>query len=123
MDPVKLDEIRKKRNAELMAQLNELKPELKERSLPGAKVTDGAPNKLSEIEKLHPFFSKEMKKRAALQEELREAYSNREPLILRLNSQEDPCCTAASSPGQEEWVVKRISGRCLETVSSKYLTD
>ncbi|KAG2613644.1 hypothetical protein PVAP13_4KG411600 [Panicum virgatum] len=30
---------------------------------------------------------------------LREAYSNREPLILHLNSQEDPCCTAASPPG------------------------
>ena len=36
-----------------MAQLKELKAELKklkeERSLPGAKVTDGAPNKLSEM--------------------------------------------------------------------------
>jgi len=48
-----LDEIRKKRKAERMAQLKELKAELKklkeERSLPGAKVTDGAPNKLSEM--------------------------------------------------------------------------
>ncbi|KAG2613645.1 hypothetical protein PVAP13_4KG411600 [Panicum virgatum] len=33
---------------------------------------------------------------------LREAYSNREPLILHLNSQEDPCCTAASPPAFSE---------------------
>ena len=44
-----MDEIRKKRRAELRAQLEELKSKLKkhkeERSLPG----DGAPNKLSEM--------------------------------------------------------------------------
>ena len=48
-----MDEIRKKRKAELMAQLEELKAEMKklkeEQSLPGAKVTDGAPNKRSEM--------------------------------------------------------------------------
>jgi hypothetical protein len=48
-----LDEIRKKRKAERMVRLKELKVELKklkeERSLHGAKVTDGAPNKLSEM--------------------------------------------------------------------------
>ena len=49
-----MDEIRKKRKAELIAQLEELKSELKERkekkrSLPSAKVTDGDPNKLSEM--------------------------------------------------------------------------
>ncbi|XP_066308083.1 large ribosomal subunit protein uL29x-like isoform X2 [Miscanthus floridulus] len=103
MDPVKLDEIRKKRKAERMAQLKELKAELKklkeERSLPGAKVTDGAPNKLSKIEKLRPFLAEVAKKQRAA---LREAYSNREPPILRLYSQEDPCCTTASPPAFSE---------------------
>ncbi|KAF7023353.1 hypothetical protein CFC21_035883 [Triticum aestivum] len=64
MDPVK--------SAELQAQLKEMRAELKERSLPGAKV---------------------VKKNRA---ELREAYSNLEPPILRLNSRQDPC---ASPPG------------------------
>uniref|UniRef100_A0ACD6AGJ8 Uncharacterized protein n=3 Tax=Avena sativa TaxID=4498 RepID=A0ACD6AGJ8_AVESA len=86
--PVKLDE---KRRAELMAQLKQLKAELKEleeeRSLPCAKVTDGDPNKLSEMDKLGPFLAKLVKKNRAA---LRKAYRNREPLILRLNSREDP---------------------------------
>ncbi|CAN6292374.1 unnamed protein product [Urochloa humidicola] len=103
MDPVKLDETWKKKKAERMAQLKELKAELKklkeERSLPGAKVTDGAPNKLSEIEKLLPFLAKVSKKQRAA---LREAYRNRESPILRLNSQEDPCYTAASPPAFSE---------------------
>jgi len=47
-------------------------------------------------EKLRPFLAEVAKKQRAA---LREAYSNREPPILRLNSQEDPCCTAASPPG------------------------
>ncbi|CAN6286893.1 unnamed protein product [Urochloa humidicola] len=100
MDPVKLDEIRNKRKAELMAQLEELKAELKklkeERYLPSAKVIEGAPNKLSQIEKLRPFIAEAVKKRRAA---LREGYINREPLVLRLNSQEHPCCTTASPPG------------------------
>ncbi|XBI78425.1 hypothetical protein VPH35_088121 [Triticum aestivum] len=77
MDPV--------RSAELRAQLKELKAELKE--LRAAKVTNGVP---SEIRAFVAEVAK--KKRAAL----REAYSNREPLILRLNSRQDPC---ASPPG------------------------
>uniref|UniRef100_A0ACD5Y4F1 Uncharacterized protein n=1 Tax=Avena sativa TaxID=4498 RepID=A0ACD5Y4F1_AVESA len=87
MDPVKLDE---KRKAELVAQLEELKAELKEheeeRSLPGAKP--------SQLEKLGPLLMEVAKKERAV---LLEKYSNyRKPLIVRLNSQQDP---AASPPG------------------------
>ncbi|KAM0909000.1 hypothetical protein ACQ4PT_015071 [Festuca glaucescens] len=99
MDPVKLDELRKKRRAELMAQLKDLKAEmkeLKERSLLGAKIPN-APTK--QMEKLRPILVEVVKKKRA---ELREAYRNRKPPILRLNSQQDPCCTAASPPAFSE---------------------
>ncbi|XBH67329.1 hypothetical protein VPH35_095722 [Triticum aestivum] len=114
MDPV--------RSAELMAQLKELKVELKEKSLPGAKVTNGVPPEI------RAFLAEVAKKqRAALQTQcesqkeklkfnrmledhkkglypncedgntklVREAYSNREPPILRLNSRhrQDPCAS------------------------------
>ncbi|KAK1660411.1 hypothetical protein QYE76_048570 [Lolium multiflorum] len=89
MDPVKWDEMRNKSKAELMAQLNELKAELK-------RPPPVAPNK--QMEELRPFLVEMSKK---IKAELREVYRNREPLILdlRLNSKEDPCCTAASPPG------------------------
>uniref|UniRef100_A0A8R7Q8I2 Uncharacterized protein n=1 Tax=Triticum urartu TaxID=4572 RepID=A0A8R7Q8I2_TRIUA len=79
-DPVK--------RAELRAQLKELKAKLKE--LRAAKVTNGVP---SEIQ---PFLAEMVKKKKAA---LQEAYSNREPLILCLNSRQDPC---ASPPAFSE---------------------
>ncbi|XP_044341016.1 uncharacterized protein [Triticum aestivum] len=82
MDPVK--------SAELQAQLKEMRAELKERSLPGAKVTKGPPSEIL------PFLAEVVKKNRA---ELREAYSNLEPPILRLNSRQDPC---ASPPAFSE---------------------
>ncbi|XP_051222296.1 uncharacterized protein [Lolium perenne] len=91
MDPAKLDELREKeRKAELMAQLKQLKAELKElregRSLPGA---NAAPT-----EQMEKFWEITKEQKAAL----REAYKPRSlPLILRPNSQQqDPRCTAAS---------------------------
>ncbi|XP_037437652.1 60S ribosomal protein L35-3-like isoform X3 [Triticum dicoccoides] len=110
MDPVRSDVSVDAQLKELKAELKELRA-AKEKSLPGAKVTKGPPSEIL------PFLAEVVKKQRAA---LREAYSNREPLILRLNSRQDPC---ASPPGQEQWVVKWISGRCMETVSSKYLTD
>ncbi|XP_037437649.1 60S ribosomal protein L35-3-like [Triticum dicoccoides] len=82
MDPVK--------RAELRARLEELKAEMKEKSLPGARVTNGVPSDI------RAFLAEVAKKQRAA---LREAYSNREPLILRLNSRQDPC---ASPPAFSE---------------------
>ncbi|KAF7063387.1 hypothetical protein CFC21_069910 [Triticum aestivum] len=76
MDPVK--------RAELRARLEELKAEMKEKSLPGARVTNGVPSDI------RAFLAEVAKKQRAA---LREAYSNREPLILRLNSRQDPCAS------------------------------
>ncbi|KAM3271861.1 hypothetical protein ACQJBY_042206 [Aegilops geniculata] len=78
------------KRAELRAQLKELKAEMKEKSLPGAKVTNGVP---SEIQ---AFVTEAVKKKMAA---LRESSSNREPLVLRLNSRQDPC---ASPPAFSE---------------------
>ncbi|XP_037437651.1 uncharacterized protein LOC119305151 isoform X2 [Triticum dicoccoides] len=74
---------------ELKAELKELRA-AKEKSLPGAKVTKGPPSEIL------PFLAEVVKKQRAA---LREAYSNREPLILRLNSRQDPC---ASPPAFSE---------------------
>ncbi|XP_048552295.1 uncharacterized protein LOC125532190 isoform X1 [Triticum urartu] len=103
MDPVK--------SAELQAQLKEMRAELKERSLPGAKVTKGPPSEIL------PFLAEVVKKNRA---ELREAYSNREPPILRLNSRQDPCASPPGTAGSD-----RGGGEvtCMETLFSKYIVD
>ncbi|TVU02769.1 hypothetical protein EJB05_51714 [Eragrostis curvula] len=98
MDPVKSGEPKKDNRAEQVARLKELKLELNkikaDRSLSGAKVTDGSSNKLSEIEELRaataPFLREALQKQEAA---LREARNKkREPFNIR------PCFAAAAPP-------------------------
>uniref|UniRef100_A0ACD5YI16 Uncharacterized protein n=1 Tax=Avena sativa TaxID=4498 RepID=A0ACD5YI16_AVESA len=82
MARVKVHELRGKNKAELQGQLKDLKAELS--LLRVAKVTGGAPNKLSKIKVVRTSVARVLtvisqKQKAAL----REAYKNRLPLDLR----------------------------------------
>ncbi|TVU27470.1 hypothetical protein EJB05_30081 [Eragrostis curvula] len=101
MDPVKSGEPKKENRAEQVARLKELKLKLNkikaDRSLSGAKVTDGSSNKLSEIEELRaataPFLREALQKQEAA---LREARNKkREPFNIR------PCFAAAAPPAAQ----------------------
>jgi hypothetical protein len=70
-------------------------------------------------EKMRPYLEEVSKKQKAA---LLEAYSNREPPILRLNSQEYPCCTVASPPGVlPGWYTMTNATHCIACGLCQYL--